>query len=351
MSSLVTVVVVPRERFGIAHQTLAILLHNTNEHTPIIYVDGGGPDDVYDFLTGLTWKGGLQIIRCDYFLSPNEARNIGFSRVKSKYTVFIDNDVLVEPGWLETLVRCAEHENAAVVGPLYLEAGQTEPLVHMAGGYVSIDQIDGRICMVEKQRHSHIPLRDINIQACRGPTGEVEFHCMLVASEMLQAMDGFDEGFLNTREHVDFCLCVQQAGGVIFLEPATMVTCLLGRNVEHLSSRTSWSDTAYFLLRWSEAWSRSSLAHADAKRGLTEDHQYFVKVWLIPQRRKVLMPYRQRLRRVVGEYIADWAMDLLERHIAGWYARKRLRGKSVVQLNSERKSSNLPLGPRGISST
>ncbi len=110
--------------------------------------------------------------------------------------------------------------------------------------------------------------------------------------------------------------------------------------------RFSWPDIPFYLLRWSEAWSLSTLAHANAKWGLTEDHRYFIDAWLIPHRRLALMPFRRWVRRCLGESLGDRATDFLERQIANRCERKR----PTVQTTSERKSSNLPLESRGISS-
>ena len=64
--------------------------------------------------------------------------------------------------------------------------------------------------------------------------------------------------------------------------------------------RFSWPDIPFYLLRWSEAWSLSTLEHADAKWGLTDDHQDFINVWLNPHRRLALMPFRRWARRCLG---------------------------------------------------
>ena len=33
-----------------------------------------------------------------------------------------------------------------------------------------------------------------------------------------------DEGLLNTKEYVDFCMTVAQSGGSVYFEPASVVT-------------------------------------------------------------------------------------------------------------------------------
>ncbi len=347
LPALATVVIVSRERFSIARQTVENLLANTDERFSMIYMDGGGPKSLGDYLATVKREGGFDVIRRDYYLSANEARNIGFSRVKTKYAAFVDNDVMMEPGWLELLVRCAEEQDAAVVGPLYLDGNPEDEIVHMAGGEACIRESDGVVSIYENQKFRLTPLKDVNWEACRGPTDVVEFHCILVAGKFLKSMGGFDEGFLNIHEHVDFCLSVRKAGGGIYLEPATKVTYLLGSGPAAPPHRFSWPDIPFYLLRWSEAWSRSTLEHANAKWGLTEDHQYFINTWLNPHRRRALMPFRRWARRCLGQGLGDRAMDILERRIASRCESKR----PAAQATSERKSSNLPLGSRGISST
>ena len=50
LSALATVVIVSRERFSLARQTLENLLAKTDECVSMIYVDGGGPKSLGDYL-------------------------------------------------------------------------------------------------------------------------------------------------------------------------------------------------------------------------------------------------------------------------------------------------------------
>ena len=87
---------------------------------------------------------GFLLITTEHHISPNQARNLGLKEVKTKYVVFIDNDALVTPGWLEALVRCAEETGAWVVGPLCLIGEIGAGVVHVAGGNVHFkDEIGG----------------------------------------------------------------------------------------------------------------------------------------------------------------------------------------------------------------
>ena len=103
-----TVVIVPRERFSCTQESLESLLENTSIPYNLVYVDGNSPPPICRYLRTQAQTHGFRLLRFDRFLSPNQARNIGLSQVKTPYVVFLDNDVIVSPGWLSSLVDCAE---------------------------------------------------------------------------------------------------------------------------------------------------------------------------------------------------------------------------------------------------
>ena len=131
---IVTIIVVPRERFSCTQDSLESIYEHTDVPFKLIYVDGNSPEKVRKYLEAQAQEKNFKIIRTDYYLSPNHARNIGLSQVDTKYLVFFDNDVIVSPGWLEALITCAEETSATVVGPLMCEKKPIHQRVHFAGG-------------------------------------------------------------------------------------------------------------------------------------------------------------------------------------------------------------------------
>jgi GT2 family glycosyltransferase len=146
-------------------------------------------------------------------LSPNQARNLGFALVDTKYTAFVDNDVIVTPGWLEALVTCAEETGAAVVGPLTCQYEPVHEIIHCAGGECgAAEQKRGDIirrAIVDKIYDQGKLVKDMRANYQRRETGVAEFHCNLTSSSFLKRIGGFDEKLLNTKEHVDFCMSVK----------------------------------------------------------------------------------------------------------------------------------------------
>ncbi|MBW4661786.1 MAG: glycosyltransferase [Drouetiella hepatica Uher 2000/2452] len=289
----VTIIVVPRERFQFAQESLESLYQNTHHPFSLIYVDNNSPVDLQDYLKTAAKEKGFQLLRSDRFLSPNQARNLGLNQANqqtpSKYIVFVDNDVIFAPGWLTALVNCAEETAATVVGSLVCQYRPVHTIVHCAGGeYMptedlakfiqgvpSVPQtadIKGKWQVSEKTYFQNRSVAEVQDQLKRQPTGFVEFHSMLVRQDIFEQIGLLDEGFSCTKEYLDFCMLIARAGGTIYLEPASVVTFLTHPPAPSLK----WSDLPYFMVRWSDAWERQSLLHFQKKWDLVEN-TYFVK--------------------------------------------------------------------------
>ena len=172
----VTIVVVPRERFSYTEHSLNSIYENTHFPHKLVYVDGNSPGYIKRYLEKQAQEKGFQLVRTGQFLTPNQARNLGLSKTKTKYVVFIDNDVLVKPGWLEKLVATAESTNAWIVGPLCLE-GKDFSRVHMVGGTSVFKEKGSRRWLVERRPFMRLPLEKVKDKIHRGTTEILEFHC------------------------------------------------------------------------------------------------------------------------------------------------------------------------------
>jgi GT2 family glycosyltransferase len=297
----VTIIVVPRDHFSDTRESLESIFEHTNPPYKLVYVDGGSPVDIQRYLQSQALTKQFQLIRSECFLSPNHARNIGLRKVSTPYVVFIDNDVIVAPGWLQALVECAEETGAAIVSPLNCERKPLHETIHFAGGEASVKQDTGSESV---QRHivDKIYLQgqrsaEILGRLKREPTGAAEFHCMLVRTAIFEKVGLFDEKMLSTRENLDFCMMVKEAGGTIYFEPRSVITYLP-------PERLQWSEAPFFALRWSDAWDLSSFHHFRDKWNLVED-QYFKKQYRVLgwRRREIL------IRLTLLRWIPSWRVQ------------------------------------------
>lgn len=287
----ITIVVVPRERFSCAQASLESIYQHTDIPFKLLYIDGNSPAKVRRYLEAQSQEKRFEIVRTNYYLSPNHARNLGIRHVNTKYLIFIDNDVIVSPGWLNALVQCAEETAATVVGPLMCQNEPLHEIVHFAGGesHIIVDKT-GRRHIREKMYKQGHKVADLLPQLQRKPTELAEFHCVLVRTEIFDRIGLLDEAILNTKEHLDFSMTVVEAGGTIYFEPASIVTYVPGPPLE-------LTDLHYYMLRWSNAWTLSSLNRLREKWNLAEDGYFQVKYKGLGWRRRdsIIRPLSRRV--------------------------------------------------------
>lgn len=274
MKPEVTIIVSPRERFSYSRESLESIYANTNYPFELVYIDGNSPKYLRKYLKQKSQEKEFKLIPTEQYLSPNQARNIGLKEVNTEYLVFIDNDVYVEPGWLEKLVNCAEKTEATVVCPLVCIGQERYSKIHLAGGEARIilevknDKIRRKVH--EKHYFVNRLVADLKDQLHRKQCELAEFHCVLVRTDIFNIIGKLDEKLLSTREHIDFCLTVNNAGRDIYCEPDSVVTYVPAKNL-------ALSDLTYFQLRWSDRWELISLEHFAKKWNVTTKDKYFKK--------------------------------------------------------------------------
>lgn len=328
----VTIVVVPRERFSCTEASLESIYEHTKVPFKLVYVDGNSPSNIKKYLQSEAKNRGFKLVRTNHYLSPNHGRNIGLAHVDTKYLVFFDNDVVVSPGWLKALIDCTEETGATVVGPLMCEKEPVHEVIHCAGGESHIvTDVKGRRHLREKMYKQGHRVEDMLPQLKRMETELAEFHCVLVRKEIFEIIGNLDPQMLCTKEHLDFCMTVREAGGTVYFEPDCVVTYVPGPPLE-------LSDMHFYMLRWSDEWMRNSLQRLRQKWELSEDGYFKTKYGKIGSRRRqtIIRPLAQRLKKpfkkvgIKKQWIKEQLMAIdkvLNHYLTSSYARRYLSKK------------------------
>ena len=185
----------------------------------VILVDNGSTDGTADLLAKL--GGDVQLIRNEENRGFAAACNQGAGAARGRYVVFLNNDTVPLAGWLAPLVAELDADpGIAVVGSKLLFADGT---VQHAGVVFS--------------RELPLPFHAFYRAAATLPAVNrrrelrcVTGACMAVRRSVFDALGGFDEGYRNGYEDVDFCLRVVEAGHRIVYQPAS--------TLYHLESQT-----------------------------------------------------------------------------------------------------------------
>lgn len=348
----VTLVVGPRERFSYARQSLESIYADTEYPFDLVYVNVCSPKPIRKYLEQQAQEKSFTLLHTDYYISPNQARNVGLryvlSHTDSKYVVFIENDVVVKRGWLTRLVESAEATGAAVVGPLTCIGQPEHQVIHNAGGqsYIKVEEKeDGRIKRRIRQKAylTGRAVADVPDELRLVRCDYVEFHCMLARTTIFEKTGVLDEGMLATREHIDFCFMVTEAGGSIYSDRLSVITT---DTLGIASNKTGleawfgsiqlpdfkWSDLPYFMLRWSHEWDRASLDHLRQKWNLAED-KYFKKRYkgLGSRRRELLIkPLVSRLTFGRDNPWLEKQLIFIEEQINHWLYHRYTRRKAKI---------------------
>lgn len=215
---LVSIIVVPRQQFGILEECIQTLYANTEApfETIVVHLTENGryqaPDLDYPALT---------LIESDDLLLPHESKNLALSRSnpESKWVVFLDNDVKVHSGWLQALIGAAQAHEAAVAHPLYLieRAGQTT--IHMAHGSFRRDRGEGRNLPV--MGLGNRPLAEAHGLQDQ-PSDFVEFHCWMIARSVLEKLGPFEP--ISIGEHIHHSLMLAAIGEKIVFAANSVIT-------------------------------------------------------------------------------------------------------------------------------
>ena len=159
----------------------------------LILVNNGSTDGTAEYLGTLT--GNVTIITNSSNLGFARACNQGGRIATSEYLVFLNNDTLPKPGWLEALLDGIEQDGADICGARLL---YPDGKVQHAGVAFNEDSIGYHIF---NGFHANSPaVTRKRFMQC------VTAACMMLRRELFTTLSGFDEGYVNGYEDVDFCL-------------------------------------------------------------------------------------------------------------------------------------------------
>ena len=318
----VAVIVIQRERFSLTELSLKSILAERDRYPfELIYVDGNSPTQVQQYLQSQADRHEfMTVIRRDRYLRANEARNLALPLVQdADYVLFIDNDVIVEQGWLKPLIDCAEMEQAAIVAPLTLQGNPESPEVeiHVLSIQTQFHSRQrGKRWFEQKQLLYGTKLRDVRQSFRRSQVDSVEFHCMLVRRSFLDTIV-LEDVFDSLASHTDLCLQAKAAGEKIFLEPRSRVVFMVPTLVPHFEV----TDLEFYRFKWDERSIRTVFKRFQQKWNIESDDPSFWSIWNWVIRNRQLpakwstvadSPARTLLERCQSRWCPGWLRMTIE---------------------------------------
>ena len=258
-----------RERHGLTLTALDSIHRNTGIPYRLIYADNRIPPWLREELSRRAEDWHLEILEVEAeAVWPNQIRKQVAPLVGTPYVVFLDSDVWVAPGWLESLIACADETGAGIVCPIYLigDAGSATK-IHMAGGGLAWLKDAAGTLLREESRLKDQEFPSVASSLRREPCDFAEYHCVLMRTDLAKQANLFDERIVCVHEHIDTALTAREAGHAVYFEPAAHVT--------YMPFELQLSDLATYRSRWEPAAVESSIKAFCAKWGVIDDWRCF----------------------------------------------------------------------------
>jgi GT2 family glycosyltransferase/glycosyltransferase involved in cell wall biosynthesis len=197
-----SIVIPVHNKASLTRQCLGALLAGPRERVAfeVIVVDDASTDQTPDLLAG--WGGRIRVVTHATNTGFAGACNAGAAAAAGEYVLFLNNDTLPRPGWLEALLRYADgHPAAAVVGSKLLFP---EGAIQHAGMVIAQDRYPVHIYTGFPADHPAVN-KSRRFQLVTGA-------CMLIRRALFEQVRGFDAAFVNGFEDVDLCLRLGERG-------------------------------------------------------------------------------------------------------------------------------------------
>jgi GT2 family glycosyltransferase/Flp pilus assembly protein TadD len=201
---------------------LESVLANTRSPYELVLVDNGSTDETPAYLEEVKGRAGparVVVLRNDKNLGFPAGCNQGLRECRGRCVLFLNNDTVVPPGWLDGLLVWMRRgwPRVGLVGPVSNNAGAPQAV---PGGYADLKDMPA--FAEERRRRLGGQAREV---------GRLTGFCLLARGEVLAGLGGLDEGYgLGLFEDDDLCARARRAGLRLLLAE--------GAFVHHFGSRT-----------------------------------------------------------------------------------------------------------------
>lgn len=234
----------------------------------VLLIDDGSTDGTRDFLQALGPP--YRVFFNETNLGYAGANNRGAREATHDVLLFLNNDLVLPPGWLEPLLKgLTTLPEVGVVGNIQLNA-ETGHVDH-AGVFFDTKGLPSH---ARKGRKS-LPKGEFR------EWNAVTAACMAVRKEVFIRLGGFDESYRNGTEDIDLCVRLKKEGFRLFVANESVVQ-------HHISSSPGRTDhdsanMQLFKSRWgavTSQWGRREWAEEYLRRYARNWWRYnFTKFW------------------------------------------------------------------------
>jgi hypothetical protein len=224
---IVTIIVLNFNGYQDTNKCLKSIKNTKYRNYEIILVDNGSDTKEAQKLkkdSSNLFKGGKRVkfLRLKKNLGFTGGNNLALKKARGKYIVLLNNDTVVDKGWLSPLVEYMQkHKNVAVVQPKILQLNDNDRFDYAgaAGGFIDkygYPFTRGRIFNTQEKDLGQYD----KISKIFWASGAA---CMIRRSAIKKVGGLFSENLFNYMEEIDFCWRAWNAGFKVMYHPDSIV--------------------------------------------------------------------------------------------------------------------------------
>lgn len=214
----------------------SVMDYSPAELAEVIVADNGSTDASVDMLKEKFPA--VRIIQLDKNYGFAEGYNQALKQIDNEYTVLLNSDVEVTPGWLDAPLAAMEADSTIVAAQPKIRAQRNKDYFEYAGaagGYMDIygyPYCRGRLLhVVEKDEGQYDTPADI-----LWATGA----CLFIRTTIYKEVGGLDAGFFAHQEEIDMCWRLRSRGYRLVCTPQSVVYHVGGATLQVESPRKTF---------------------------------------------------------------------------------------------------------------
>ena len=214
----------------------SVVAYTPDEWADVIVADNGSTDDSIEMLKAKFPTVG--IIRLDKNYGFAEGYNQALKHIGHEYTVLLNSDVEVTPGWLDAPVAAMDTDKTiAGVQPKIRALRNKEYFEYAgaAGGYM--DRYGYPYC---RGRVLHVVEKDAGQYDTPADLLWATGACLFVQTAVYKEVGGLDAGFFAHQEEIDMCWRLRSRGYRLVCTPSSVVYHVGGATLNVESPRKTF---------------------------------------------------------------------------------------------------------------
>lgn len=273
VSPIVTIVVVPRDRFSSVVKCVDAIVEHTDAPCRLTILDFGYAASELQRVRDRCGGVELEIVPVGRTI-PMVAFRDFLPKVTTKYLAWVDNDTFVTTGWMTALLERAA-QGARVILPVTLEREgldiDSRRLVarnHVSHTEFRRTEVNGKQYCIDYKPYRRAAPEEI---PQGGHTVDYfELHAFFAETEVLRQLDYPP---MVIREHIDLGIQLNKLGIPIWCEPKAVV------HFDNIHERPTLRDLKFFFFRWDQRLVNESADLFEKRWGYRFFNEQFMKNW------------------------------------------------------------------------